>query len=159
MKSIALFLPESTYHALSGLAKSTGMEVAHFCSNVLTDYVANNKPLSKSASPLRSTNSGEILEKPEAEISEMELIRDIISILKKRRGSEEKAVVEKLVYEKHGGEFNKPYWQEPVGGGVPRWQKNTQFARNSACKLGLLKQPEDSGRGTWALTDKGWKFE
>ncbi|HEV2328248.1 MAG TPA: hypothetical protein VGY56_05595 [Verrucomicrobiae bacterium] len=159
MKNVALFLPESTYHALSALANSTGIEVAHFCSNVLTDYVANNEPPPTLASPLRSERSSEIIKKPEIEISEMELIRDIILILKKNGGSEEKAIVEKLVYEKHVDEFTKPYWQEPVGGSVPRWQKNTQFARNSACKLGLLKRPEDAGRGIWALTDKGWKFE
>ena len=154
-----MLLPESTYETLNALAKSAGIEIAHFCSNVLTDYAADN------AKPLTHKLNGEsvhIYEKtlqPDKTISEMDLINEIVSILKKHKGSLEKIIVEETVFERNKNEFSQPYWQAPVGGGVPRWQKNTQFARNSACKLGLLKTPEESGRGVWELTEKGWKWK
>lgn len=156
-----MFLPESTYEALNDLAKLAGIELPHFCSNVLTDYAASNLRL-KSLNHKALSRNGEsipVSQKPDKAISEMDLIKEIVMILKKRGGAEDKAVVEKMVFERSENEFSKPYWQSPVGGGVPRWQKNTQFARNSACKLGILKSPEESGRGIWELTEKGWKWK
>jgi len=159
-----MFLPESTYEMLNGLAKSAGIELSHFCSNVLTDYAVQNQR-AKVWNHKEQSNNGEIVHvsqkslQPDKAIPEMMLIKEIIMILKKNGGSAEKVVVEKTVFEKNKNEFSKPYWQAPVGGGVPRWQKNTQFARNSACKLGLIKSPVESGRGIWELAEKGWKWK
>jgi hypothetical protein len=164
MKNITTFLPESTYEMLNTLAKSAGIEFSHFCSNILTDYAADNQLsiISSHNEHLRNGESGHFPQKqlqPDKPISEMDLIKEIVMILKKQGGSAEKVAVEKAVFEGNESEFSKPYWQEPVGGGVPRWQKNTQFARNSACKLGLLKTPEESGRGVWELAETGWKWK
>jgi len=162
---ITLFLPDSTYETLASLAKSAGIEISHFCSNVLTDFAANSRRLEqRQHSPNGELNHGpKSLDdsEPGKAIPEMELVEDIITFLKKRGGSAEKVAVEKAVFEKHKNDFSKPFWQVPVGGGVPRWQKNTQFARNSGRKLGLIKLPEESGRGIWELTEKGrkWNFE
>ena len=37
----------------------------------------------------------------------------------------------------------------------PRWSKTAHFARYSLVKDGYLKQPKESGRGIWELTEKG----
>lgn len=94
-------------------------------------------------------------------ITEKDLVKQVLTFLQRRGGSEQKAIVEKSLFEANKGDFSKPYWQVLVGGGVPRWKKNIQFARNTACKFGWIKSPEDSGRGIWELTDKGrqWKPE
>jgi hypothetical protein len=166
MKHLTMFLPESTHEMLDGLAKSTGIELSHFCSNVLTDYAADNQRVKFSNHKEQSRNGepAHIPQKnllPDKIISEKELIEEIVTILKKQGGPAEKVFVEKTIFERNKGEFSKPYWQTPVGGDVPRWQKNTQFARNSACKLGWIKSPEEAGRGIWELTEKGrkWNFE
>lgn len=162
---IALSLPDSTYETLASLAKSAGVELSHFCSNVLTDFSASNRRAEYEEHSVNGKyrHDSEDLDdlKSDKAIPEMQLIEDIIVFLRKKGGSAKKVVVEEAVFEKHKSDFSKPYWNVPVGGDVPRWQKNTQFARNSACKLGLLKTPEESGRGIWELTEKGrkWNFE
>ena len=166
MKNLTMFLPESTYGSLVGLAKSAGVELSHFCSNVLTDFAAE-KQRAEFSSNGSHFNSEEGVRsprehlRPDKDISEIVLVKEIVAFLKNQRGSAEKATVEKAVFERNKTEFSKPYWQTLVGGGVPRWKKNTQFARNSACKLGLIKLPTESGRGIWELTEKGlrWNFE
>jgi hypothetical protein len=160
---LTLFLPDSTHETLAGLAKSEGVELSHFCSNILTDFSASNR---RAEHKEHSTNGklnhiSKTLDdsKPDKAISEMQLIEDIVSFLRKKGGSAEKVMVEGAVFEKNKSEFSKPYWSVPVGGGVPRWKKNTQFARNTARKMDLVKAPEDSGRGLWELTEKGWKWK
>lgn len=159
---ITLFLPDSTHETLNGLAKLEGVEVSHYCSNVLTDFSASHRQtqpncLANGKLDYASKNLGDL--KPDKDIPEMQLIEDIILILRKTGGSAEKIAVEEAVYEKNKNEFSKPFWNEPVGGGVPRWRKNTQFARNTARKMNLIKSPEHSGRGFWELTEKGWKWK
>jgi hypothetical protein len=65
-------------------------------------------------------------------------------------------------------EFDEPYWQQLVGAqpqkgfkGVPRWMKMVEFARNLGKDMGLVKPPQQSGRGQWELTEKGqtWTFQ
>lgn len=160
---ITLFLPDSTHETLASLAKSAGMEVHHYCSNVLTDFTASNRHAENNQHSVNgkfnniSKNSTNL--KPGKAIPEMKLVEEIVLFLRKRGGSAEKVMVEEAVFEKNKSEFLKPYWNVPVGGGVPRWKKNTQFARNTARKMDLVKAPEDSGRGLWELTEKGWKWK
>ena len=160
---MTLSLPDSTYETLETLAKLEGVEISHFCSNVLTDFSASKRRVEHKEHPTNgkldhiSNNLGD--SKPDKPISEMQLIEDIILFLRKKGGSAEKVMVEEAVFEKNKNDFSKPYWKAPVGGGVPRWKKNTQFARNTARKMDLVKAPEDSGRGLWELTEKGWKME
>jgi len=163
MKSITLFLPDSTHETLNRAAKIPGMELAHFCSNVLTDFAASNLS-AEQANKSKNGNSIHIsvakdASKPDKAIHEMQLVEEIVMFLRKKGGKAEKIVVEEAVFEKNKSEFVKPFWQTPVGGDVPRWRKNTQFARNTARKMDLIKTPEESGHGVWALTDKGWKWK
>jgi hypothetical protein len=162
---ITLFLPDSTHETLAGFAKSEGVELSQYCSNVLTDFSAGERRIEYVR---HSTNGGANNSpqnpkgsKPNKVIPQKQLIEDIILFLRKSGGAAEKAVVEKAVFEKNKTEFSKPYWNELVGLNVPRWKKNTQFARNTAREMELIKAPEDSGHGLWELTEIGskWKFE
>ena len=51
--------------------------------------------------------------------------------------------------------FAKPYYQECVAGGVPRWQHFIAWAKEIAKHEGLVKRPAASGRGYRELTEKG----
>ncbi len=93
---------------------------------------------------------------PAKEITEMDLVNAIIACLQRHGGKLDKPDVEREVFEMFREQLQHPWYQEPVGGDVPRWQKNVQFARNTACNtLGLIEPPKQSGRGVWELTDKG----
>jgi len=109
--------------------------------------------------PARSSDSDRVYvpqTPPSGEITEMDLVNAIIACLKRHGGKLNKPDVEREVFETFKEQFQHPWYLEPVGGDVPRWQKNVQFARNTACNtLGLIKPPEQSGRGVWELTDKG----
>ncbi|MGO9200351.1 MAG: hypothetical protein ACLQM8_07400 [Limisphaerales bacterium] len=90
------------------------------------------------------------------DVSEMDLITAIVAVLKAHGGKLDKCDVEREVFDRFEGAFQHPHYKEGVGGGVERWRKNVQFARNTACNtLGLIKTPYESGRGVWELTDKG----
>jgi len=160
---LTLCLPDSTHETLAGLAKLSGIELSHFCSNVLTDFSASSRHQEHKApatnDKLKHISKNLDDSKPDKAIPEMQLIEDIILFLRKKGGSVEKIMVEEAIFEKNKSEFSKPYWNVSVGGGVPRWKKNTQFARNTARKMDLVKSPEDSGRGLWELTEKGWKWK
>jgi hypothetical protein len=93
--------------------------------------------------------------RPARRVTRQEMIRDIISYLKSRGGLSPKIDVEDALFEKLKDAFQDPFYLEPVGGGVPRWKKNLQFARNAARETGLIK--EASERGIWELTEKGWQ--
>jgi hypothetical protein len=163
---ITLFLPDSTHETLAGVARSAGIEISQLCSNLLTDFAADSRRTGFSQNKEHSTN-GKFIHiikkqddsKPDKAIPEMRLVEEIVMFLRKKGGSAEKVVVEEAIFEKNKAEFSKSYWQAPVGGDVPRWRKNTQFARNTAKKMELVKLPEDSGRGVWELTERGWKWK
>jgi hypothetical protein len=88
-------------------------------------------------------------------------MREILVYLHRQGGSASKVAVEQAVFEKFKDDFKAPYYTELVGGGVPRWKKNVQFARNTARNMGLIKPPDESGRGNWEATEKGrqWRFD
>jgi hypothetical protein len=160
---ITLFLPDSTHETLAVLAKSEGVEVSHFCSNILTDFSASRRFIEHKLNPtngkFRHFTESSKDSKPDKTISQKQLIEDIILFLRKNGGASEKIAVEEAVFEKNKDEFSKPYWKVFVGLNVPRWKKNTQFARNTAREMELIKAPEDSGHGFWELTEKGWKWK
>jgi hypothetical protein len=97
------------------------------------------------------------------DINEKQLVQAIITELRDNGGEASKSVVEDSVYQRFKSAFDDPYYQELVGPqvglpGVPRWRKNIEFARNTARQMGLIKPPEESGRGIWALTETGKKW-
>lgn len=88
-----------------------------------------------------------------------DLILCIVKVLKKHGGRARKKQVEHDVYEQFTNIFERPYYQGTVSHGIPRWQHNLAWAKESAKKKGLIQPPDKSGRGWWALTDQGWKFD
>ena len=85
-----------------------------------------------------------------------ELIPHVIKILYKNGGKATKSFVETEIFTLFQHEFEKPYYNETVANGVPRWKHNTNWARERAKQLhGFIKSAKESGRGIWELTDKG----
>jgi len=146
VKHVNIVLPDSTHKTLTKSAQSKDVDLGQYCSALLTELAEQ-----ESSQPVHSERSS-----PDAngQVKEIELIREIVAFLKRRGGSAPKKAVEKAVYEKFRVVFTSPHYTERVGGGVPRWQKNVQFARNTARNMGLIKPPEESGRGNWELTEK-----
>ena len=95
---------------------------------------------------------------PPNKVSQDELIPHIIRVLKKHGGQARKREVEDEIFNTFKEVFSHPWYQELVDGGVPRWQHNLAWAKERAKKRGLIKWPSESGRGYWALTDKGRSF-
>jgi hypothetical protein len=105
-------------------------------------------------------SNGNGAKKPTVEINEKQLVQAIITVLRENGGSAAKSIVEDSVFQKLKSALDNPYYHEMVGPqvgfpGVPRWRKNIEFARNTAREMGLIKPPEESGRGVWALTESG----
>jgi len=146
MKHVNIVLPDSAHKTLTKLAQSKGVDLGQFCSALLTES-ADQESSQPVQTERRSPDTN-------GQIKEIELIREITAFLKRSGGSASKIAVEKAVFEKFKNVFTSPYYSERVGGGVPRWQKNVQFARNTARNMGLIKPPDESGRGNWELTDK-----
>lgn len=88
-------------------------------------------------------------------ISQDELIPHMIRILQRYNGRARKNQVEDELYQMFRDIFNEPYYKELVSNGIPRWQHNIAWAKERAKKRGLIKGPDESGRGNWELTAKG----
>jgi len=85
-----------------------------------------------------------------------ELIPHIVRILYKNGGKATKTVVENAIFALFQSEFEKPYYNETVSHGVPRWKHHIAWAKERAKQIqGLIKSANESGRGIWELTDKG----
>ncbi|MFQ5862015.1 MAG: winged helix-turn-helix domain-containing protein [Candidatus Brocadiales bacterium] len=95
---------------------------------------------------------------PSKRISQADLIPHIIKVLQKHGGRAQKPQVEEEIYQMFKDTFKKPYYQETVSHGVPRWRHNIAWAKERAKKRGLIKPPKDSGRGYWELTPSGMKM-
>lgn len=54
--------------------------------------------------------------------------------------------------------FEQPYYQVHVGNSALRWQHYIAWAKERAKSKGLLKRPEESGRGIWELSEDGLRF-
>jgi len=143
-----------TYKIVSKLAQKNGVDPAHYCSALLSELAVTDS--SEARRPEKPVELGQ-----NGQITEVDLMREILAYLKQRGGAAPKIAVEQAVFEKFKDAFKTPYYIELVGGGVPRWKKNVQFARNTAKNMGLIKPPNESGRGNWELTEKGrlWKFD
>jgi hypothetical protein len=153
MKHVNIVLPDSTHKTLTKLAQSKGVDLGQYCSARLTELAEQ-----EASQPVHSErHSPDVNE----QVKEIELIREIIACLKQSGGAAPKIAVEKALFEKFNDVFKSSYYSELVGGGIPRWKKNVQFARNTARNMGLIKPPDESGRGNWELTEKGrqWKFD
>lgn len=92
-------------------------------------------------------------------ITQDELIPYIVKVLKRHGGRARKDQVEDDVYELLKDTLEAPYYHEPDAYGVPRWKKNLAWARTRAEKKGLIQSPAESGRGWWALTEQGRRFD
>jgi hypothetical protein len=90
-------------------------------------------------------------------ISQDDLIPHIIQVLKKHGGRARKDYVEQEILKMFQNVFKEPWYQETVSNGVPRWQHNVAWAKERAKRKGLIKRPDDSGRGYWELTENGKK--
>jgi hypothetical protein len=160
MKTISVVLPDPTHEALVTKACLHGMEMDQYCSILLTEVAAesSDKVQDRQRSlPMPKENESVI---PSRILTQDELLREIIAFLKTQKGgAAQKADVESALFEKHKGLFQQPYYSELVGGGVPRWKKNVQFARHAAKSFRLIKSPDQSGRGVWELTDLGRQWQ
>jgi hypothetical protein len=154
MKFLNIVLPDPTYNIISELAQKNGVDAAHYCSALLSELAETD--VSEAPRPEKDAEAPK-----DGQITEVDLMREIFAYLTHRGGVAPKVAVEQAVFEKYKNLFKNSYYTELVGGGVPRWQKNVQFARNTAKNMGLIKPPEESGRGFWELTEKGrlWKFD
>lgn len=94
---------------------------------------------------------------PDKKISQDELIPYIVEVLRKHGGRARKDEVEQEIYQKFRETFQQPWYQELVAGGIPRWQHNLAWAKERAKKKGLIKRPEESGRGYWELASNTMK--
>lgn len=90
-------------------------------------------------------------------VSRHALVDDILRALRRLGTQAPCSQVIRLVYSWHEAVFCQPYYQEminPERGGVPRWQKEIEYARLRAVHEGLVLRPGASGRGIWELTPK-----
>ncbi len=90
-------------------------------------------------------------------LSQDDLIPIIVRVLQKHDGRFRKDQVEEEIYQMHKDLFKEAWYQETVSNGVPRWQHNIAWAKEKAKRKGLIKRPDDSGRGYWELTASGMK--
>ena len=90
-------------------------------------------------------------------LSQDDLIPIIVKVLQKHGGRIRKDQVEEEIYKMFRDLFQEPWYKETVSNGVPRWQHNIAWAKERAKRKGLIKRPDDSGRGYWELTATGMK--
>lgn len=86
------------------------------------------------------------------------IISSIIKVLQRNDGRASKEQVETEVYKMFQDKFDKAWYQERVANGIPRWQHTVAWAKEKAKHQGLIKRPEESGRGYWELTTSGRKM-
>jgi len=92
----------------------------------------------------------------EDHISQDALIPYIVEALQRYGGRATKQQIEGEIFQIFKSEFSKPWYQERVSHGVPRWKHNIAFAKERAKLLnGYIKNAEESGRGYWELTETG----
>ncbi len=88
-------------------------------------------------------------------VSRHALVEDIVLALRRLGTRAPCSRVIRLVYSWHEAIFSQPYYQEIINlerGGVPRWQKEIEYARLLAVHEDLVLRPRASGRGIWELT-------
>jgi len=113
-------------------------------------------PRTQKLPPLKKAQATPIQEGKK--ISQDDLIPFIVKVLQKYGGRAPKEKVEEEIYQMFKLTFDHPWYQETVSYNVPRWQHNVAWARLRAKKRGIIKSPEESGRGYWELTEVGKKM-
>jgi len=152
--SLLVELISETIEKLCGL-KPENQEIIHFLKIYEGRFILSPVEEIQITNPPRITSPPI---SPGKRISQDELIPHIIKVLQKHGGRARKDQVEKEIYQMFKDIFKEPYYQETVSIGVPRWQHNIAWAKERAKKRGLIKRPEESGRGFWELTEKGMKM-
>lgn len=142
-----------------------------------TEKICGFKPDIDDITPFLKTYEGRFLVSPEEEppekppkpkpkspiipagkkISQDDLIPHIVKVLQKHGGRARKDQVEEEIYQMFKDIFKEQWYQETVANGVPRWQHNIAWAKERGKRKGIIKRPEDSGRGYWELTTSGLK--
>lgn len=85
-----------------------------------------------------------------------ELIPHIVKILYENGGKSTKTFVQNEIFRLFQHEFEKPYYNETVSHGVPRWKHHIAWAKERAKQRHrFIKSASESGRGIWELTDEG----
>jgi ankyrin repeat protein len=97
------------------------------------------------------------MEPPQQKITQEVIEGAVIKALQRLGGSAKKAVIEQEVYDMLQEAFRDPWYQEDSTPGIPRWKHQIAWARNRARERGLIKSPDESGRGYWELTEQGMK--
>jgi len=110
-------------------------------------------------SPTTNIDREDIAISEKMKVGEDELIGDIIRALQSMGGRAKKSQVEEFIYKRHEQVFLHLHYQQPVSWGLPRWQHNIAWAKEGAKKRGLLKWPNESGRGIWELTQNGKSYK
>jgi predicted type IV restriction endonuclease len=86
-------------------------------------------------------------------------LREIIDVLKRQDGEAPKKTIEEIIYENHRDKFNDDYFKKILPCGVIRWKHFIAWEKQRATIMGLIKRKEESGRGIWKLTQKGWNYK
>ncbi len=95
--------------------------------------------------------------KNEDKVSNERIERAIIKILGDNGGALKRPLVHKKVYQIID-EFKNPYYHEIEPNGYKRWIHRVDTVKETLKREGHLKKPSESGRGIWALTEKGWDY-
>ena len=123
----------------------------------ITTTESPNKNQTESPKRMQSITKDE--EKPHNKITQDQLIPHILKILYDHGGRAPKHQVENKIYESLEDIFQHKWYQATVSHGIPKWKHDIAWAKQRAKDLhGFIKDPEESGRGIWELTQEGKKY-
>lgn len=91
-------------------------------------------------------------------ITEIGVISYLIKYLQDMGGSARTKDAELGVFKMLEKVFRQEHYQINHKDGTPRWKKYIHWARDKAKNRGLIKKPNESGRGIWELTEKGQNY-
>jgi hypothetical protein len=159
MKFVNIAIPDPAYVRLATSAEGRGLTIEHYLSVLISEL--DDAPTEPAPEP-HQMPSAEPQVPAAAEplahtvFPQDQLLQEILDFLISQGGSAMKPRVEEALFEKHKEDFETKYWSQLIGGGVPRWKKHIQFARNTARQMGLIKGPARfGGYGRWEITEKG----
>lgn len=120
----------------------------------ISDYL--NRLSIPEINPLPSPHPEYAIDNPPNEIKEDTLIPLIVFFIGNQGGRSTKKEIEEKIYQYYKFEFSKPYWQNSVAQGTPRWKHYIAWAKQRAVSIHhYIKKPTDNSRGIWELTEKG----
>jgi predicted type IV restriction endonuclease len=143
---------------LSGYVPNAGNLEGFFENNVKQLNIVKNRDKSTSRKVVSNSKSkSKRVKHSEEKITEAELVDNIVQVLNDLGGKADKQIVEKEIYKINRDIFENDWYQGFVSHGIPRWKHNIAWAKEAAKHKGLVKPPQQSGRGTWELTNKAKK--